>query len=55
MDQGVNLVLMIVLKEKEKYLKSNSTYDSYVYPGFYGRGYYRGFGAYYESLNTWGT
>lgn len=55
LDQGFNLVLMIVLKDKEQYLKSNSTYDSYGTPGFYGGGYYRGFGAYYGSMNTWGT
>lgn len=55
MDKGYNHVMMIVLKSKENYLESNSSYTGYNDPGFYGAGFYRGFGAYYGSMYNYGT
>ena len=57
LDQGYNLVVMVVLKDKENYMKSTSDYNGYGYPGYpgyYGAGFYRGFGTYYGSLYNYG-
>ncbi|MDA8595565.1 MAG: hypothetical protein ACPGR7_06190 [Flavobacteriaceae bacterium] len=57
LDQGYKLVVMVVLKDKENYMKSTSDYNGYGYPGYpgyYGAGFYRGFGTYYGSLYNYG-
>jgi len=57
LNQGYNLVVMVVLKDKESYMKSTSDYNGYGYPGYpgyYGAGFYRGFGTYYGSLYNYG-
>lgn len=57
MSEGINLVMMVVLKDKETYEKSTSDYNGYGYPGYpgyYGAGFYRGFGTYYGSMYNYG-
>ena len=53
--KGYNLVMMLVLKDKENYLKTNTDYNGVSGPGFYGGGFYRGFGAYYGSMYNYGS
>ncbi|MGB0836676.1 MAG: hypothetical protein ACPGRE_01140 [Flavobacteriaceae bacterium] len=56
-NKGYKLVMMVVLKDKENYLKTtsnNSGYNYPGYPGYYGAGFYRGFGSYYGSLYNYG-
>ena len=57
LNNGVKLAMMVVLKDKENYLKTTSNNSGYNYPGFpgyYGGGFYRGFGSYYGSLYNYG-
>ncbi len=51
-NNGVDVVIVTVLKDCEEYTKTTTRNNSYysVYPSYYGLGYYRGFYRYYGTV-----
>ncbi len=51
-NNGVDVVIVTVLKDCEEYTKTTTRNNSYysVYPSYYGLGYYRGFYGYYGTV-----
>ncbi|AXT63006.1 hypothetical protein D1816_22565 [Aquimarina sp. AD10] len=51
-NNGIDVVIVTVLKHCEEYTKTTSKNDSFyaIYPSYYGLGYYRGFYGYYGTV-----
>ncbi|WP_299187812.1 hypothetical protein [uncultured Aquimarina sp.] len=49
---GIDIVIVTILKHSEEYTKTTSKNNSFytVYPSYYGLGYYRGFYRYYGTI-----